>query len=165
MRLQWEVGSPSNKPGQPWRFCAGVFPCADAILIITMSWFSGSPNLSPNPMSPAHNNLGKHVILRTVCNYSQYSDILIMMFLLEVVRFWWGCEHRRCSFPLILFTVVTVVHSNSRWNKEIRTYIRELHEKWGNVGRQIPKRRSEGLQQKYAWLITWVCKEVLCSLL
>lgn len=26
-------------------------------------------------MSPAHNNLGKHVILRAECNYSQDSDI------------------------------------------------------------------------------------------
>lgn len=38
-------------------------------------------------MSPAHNNLGKHVILRTVCNYSQDSDILMMMLVLEVVHF------------------------------------------------------------------------------
>lgn len=38
-------------------------------------------------MSPAHNNLGKHVILKSVCNYSQDTDILMMMLFLEVVRF------------------------------------------------------------------------------
>lgn len=129
MRLNWEVHYPSSKPGQHWRFSASVFPCVDAILILTMSWFSGSPNLSPNPMSPAHNNLGKHVILRSVCNYSQSTDILMMMLFLEVVRFWWGCEHCSCAFLLIFFTVITVVHVNSIWNKAIWTYIRV---KWRN---------------------------------
>lgn len=124
MRLKWEGNYPSNKPGQHWRFFARDFACADAILIITISWFSGSPNLSPNPMSPAHNNLGKHVILRAECNYSQDSDILELMLFLEVVRFWWGCEYHWCSFLLILFAMIRVVHSNSIWNKEIWTYLR-----------------------------------------
>lgn len=66
-----------------------------------MSWFSGSPNLSPNPMSPAHNNLGKHVMLRTVCNYSQEHDLLMMRLFLEVVHIWLGFEHRWCFFLLI----------------------------------------------------------------
>lgn len=37
-------------------------------------------------MSPAHNNLGKHVILSTVCNYSQDSDILITTLFLDIVH-------------------------------------------------------------------------------
>lgn len=96
---KWDF--PPNKPGQHRRFCASIFLCADAILIITMSWFSGSPNLSPNPMSPAHNNLGKHVMLRTVCNYSQEHDLLMMRLFLEVVHIWLGFEHRWCFFLLI----------------------------------------------------------------
>lgn len=159
MRLNWEVRYPSSKPGQHWRFSASVFPCVDAILILMMSWFSGSPNLSPNPMSPAHNNLGKHVILRSVCNYSQGTDILMMMLFLEVVRFWWGCEHRSCASLLIFFTVITVVHINSIWNKAIWTYIRV---KWRNKKCwQTPERMSEGLLQKYTYLITWICKEYI----
>lgn len=54
-------------------FCPGY-------LVNMLFCFSGSPNLSPNPVSPAHNNLGNTSLLVCVCYMGHFGQIKMLGF-------------------------------------------------------------------------------------